>query len=607
MGIPIKDNKFMYGALSISLLLILDASAIAASSRPVSQPFSHVGLSEGFFPEAPVGSNGNVFETLPAMLQENLKEDLAAYVESIQEWNQLISQKFRDIPEAALSKQEAFDFDSMSDKLNSLEFGALNSHLAALHKYSRVIRYLAAQRRAKRRLLAIAKTRAPLLAVNTPPEKRREKLHEKPQVLAQANSSPGMLEDAHTQLTLTYPDLFADRMDLSSAHPTALDSGKNATRTSLETRRRSYVEAFDSQSSVLDGWSEMLSREPGETGWFLSSGYQHLPTLEWVGDSQKDLETPLISENTARMLSTLAGASIQKDAGIVFGKLAPGWRIDFSGRADIPIYLDSNLRVVTSEDVGTERYFVFLNAAPGAHLVYLSNVVESGSGAVAFPIMGGTATYLDLAHMTYTGFSGHVVLTGVDGQEMRPLSRATVRLVGQAPAAGVTNGKGYFRFDNVLIVSDYPVFVETDKGAGFTHRYRILPKNLQDLTLFRLSKNQINDWIGQIEGGVSSDSGLLLAAVPGVVADQPNVTLVPSVRSIAPTLRMIPETYTLTPTDLLQPRTALERDENRFLGVEVPEGPVLAQVVQLAGEKKTVIWSELTFVSPNVITLVGPY
>ncbi|MEO7163343.1 MAG: hypothetical protein ABI041_10525, partial [Bdellovibrionia bacterium] len=455
-------------------------------------------------------------------------------------------------------------------------------------------------------LLAQAKRKSKgnRFATNTPANNAKDEA----QILAQASPAPGMLEDAHSQLSLTYPDLFADKLVLSSAHPAAVDSGKIAGRkTSPESGQRSYVEAFDGQTPLLDGASEMISREPGETGWFLSSAYQHLPTLEWVGDSHKDLETPLISENTSRMLSTLAGASLQRDAGLVFGKLAAGWRIDFSGRAEVPLYLDTNLRIVTGDDVTSDRYFVFLNAAPGGHLVYLDSVEGAGSGAVAFPVIGGTATYLDLTQISYTSFYGQVVLTADEIKGQIGLSRSTVRMLGQAAVSGVANAGGYFHFDDVMVVSDYPVFVETDKGLGFTHRYRVLPKNLQNLTLYRISRHHINDWIGQIEGGISEDSGIVLAAVPGIVAGQPDATLVPSFRSIAPTLRMIPETYTLTPTDLLQPRTALDADENRFLGIEVPEGPVLAQVSQISGEKKAVIWSELTIVSPNVVTLVGPY
>ncbi|MEO5968510.1 MAG: hypothetical protein ABIQ95_01175, partial [Bdellovibrionia bacterium] len=114
----------MFGALSIYLLLLVNVASAGVSK--------------------------NVAEDLP----ENFKEDLASYIASIQEWNQLIPQKFRDLPQALLGAGESFDFESMNAKLNSLEFGALNSHLAALHKSRRVRRYMAAKRRIQRRLLA---------------------------------------------------------------------------------------------------------------------------------------------------------------------------------------------------------------------------------------------------------------------------------------------------------------------------------------------------------------------------------------------------------------------------------------------------------------------
>lgn len=576
----------MFGALSIYLLLLVDGSAAVASHRDINQPSPEDIFNESVVPETLAG-------------------ELAAYISCIQEWNQIIPQKFRDIPAAAVAKKESFDFDSLSNKLNALEFNALKTHLVALHRTRRVRRYVALQRRVKRKMLAaLAKAKRRHVTLRT----GRNKPVQPPQAPVLASSAAGLLEDAHSKLALTYPNIFADRLDFSSAHPAIVESGRSVGRVaSVDARVRTYVEAFDSQTPVSDGSSEMLSREPGETGWLVSSSYQHLPTLEWVGDSHRDLETPLISENTSRMLGTLAGTPLQRDAGLVFGKLAPGWKIDFSGRAEIPVYLDSNLRIVTSDEVGSERYFVFLNAAPGAHLVYLNHAESGGDGAVAFPVMGGTATYLDLTHISYASVYGQVVLAGDEVDDRRAISRATVRVVGQASATGATNRRGYFHFDSVMVAADYPIFVETDKGTGFTHRYRVLPKNLQNLTLYRISRHQVEDWIGQIEGGISSESGIVLAAVPGVVANQPDITLLPSVRSVAPTLRMIPETYTLTPADLLHPRTALEVDENRFLGIEVPEGPVLAQVSQDADGKKGVVWSELTIASPNVVTLVGPY
>ncbi|CAM6054219.1 unnamed protein product [Sphagnum tenellum] len=590
----------------------------------------------------------------------------------------------------------AFNFDSLSNQLTSLEFSFLEHHLESLHRTRRVRRYLAIKaRRERRHEREVRRNEQRMLA-------RGGKLKEKVKdiQLAEANP-PESLENLGQKLVGSYPGLYRDHVKISRAHSVnykqnlrdahsnelkvkkveakkfepklppftehkpdspqsrevALASppsnglsdqparlGSNSDTDHLQTEAsdqpdqtdpvkhghqvyRVFHEAFDPQTPVVDGLSDYLSHESPTSGWSVSTAYQHLPTLEWVSDSTQSRETPLLSDNTARLLSSLAGVVQQNDRGWVFGKLAPGWKIEFSGGAELPIYLDEQLRVVSSEDVHSERYFAFLNAEPGSHLVYLTQTTESGAiegGGVALPVLVGTATYLNLTSISYARFSGHVAYVPDEIRDAMPIAGAVVRLLGQPDVAGNTDENGHFRFNHVTVVGDYPLYAETDQGSGFTHRYRILPKNLRNITLFRIRKFEVKDWfeqhqeqtLGAISGGmpgaIDENSGMILASVAGIVehhkqSEEGHDILVPSIRPLIANSTTIPSTYTVTPADALLADASLEIGESRFLGINVPEGPTLAQVSQIQRDGKKVTWSELTFVSPHVITLLGPY
>ncbi|MFZ9595011.1 MAG: hypothetical protein ACO3A2_02930, partial [Bdellovibrionia bacterium] len=418
-------------------------------------------------------------------------DEVTQWVRCVQEWNQLIPQGFRDIPIEVRGQAEKFDFVALRERLNELEYSALRSNLAALIESPSTQYYLAANAMQQRNAFASWMNQAA-----------------KAEAKAQANQKGGVdpvgeavtLEKAHTQLAVNYPGVFTDQVQISVSHPLS-EGSASADSSDVSLRQRHYLEAFEAQTPIHDAYTEALSQEPGETGWVISYGSFHLPTVQWVGGAFQDRETQMISENAARVLSSLAGVALSSDSGIVFGKLRAGWKLEFSGRAEAPVYLSRDLKPLGPSDTEMDRYFVFLNAVPGAHLMFLESLGNSSSGAVAFPVLSQMATYLDLTSISYAQFSGRVSLSESADSPERLLSGASVRIVGQPKAAGVTGKGGVFSIDPVLVVSDYPLFAETDKGNGFTHRYRILPKNLQNITLHRISRNQVQDWMDQVEGG----------------------------------------------------------------------------------------------------------
>ena len=362
-----------------------------------------------------------------------------------------------------------------------------------------------------------------------------------------------------------------------------------------------FVEAFDFKIPVEGVRTEQVSRD----GWQLSFAPLHWSTLSWEeGQETPQGGIPLLSQNTAQILAHLAGVTLQSQAGIVFGQIEPGWSVELSERAEQPILLGEDLQTVSQVSEG--RYFIFLNASPGSHLVYFTSKFGKGSGAVALPVLGGTATYLDLSRIesrTLTGTVTRAIDPEVD--QDAHVGGAEIRVVGQSGTWARTNRVGRFSLPQVWVTPRYPFFIETDKGSGFTHRYRVLPQKMANLDLVRIPTRQVREWISQLEGGMSQQSGLIVVAVPMLVAQAPSSSLFPSVHPLGlSSSSLVPETYTLSPGGLLQAHAPLGDYESRFVGVEISEGPA---IIQLRDQGQNVIWSELSIVSPGVVNVIGPY
>lgn len=366
-----------------------------------------------------------------------------------------------------------------------------------------------------------------------------------------------------------------------------------------------FTEAFDWISPVSSGYQAYVSKELGHStgGWIVSQAQDHWPTLS----RRVTAGVPLISRNTSKLLSALSGAALQNEAGIVFGKIPAGWSVRLSGRSERPVFLNERNQTISSSNLEGERYFAFLNAAPGAHLMYLADSAGSEEGAIGIAVIGGVATYADLTQIKKTTFTGRVF----DGSDVnsRSLSGVTVRVLGALNTHAETTRSGRFTIENVLTVGDYPVYVETDGTSGYTHRYQFSPNKLKDATLYRLSENAIQTWIMQLEGAISPDSGIVIAAAPGLFKGQSaKAKLAPAVQSLAPNPTLRPEVYTLSSAGQMQVGQALDAQNARFVSVQVPEGPAIARIID--SEKpsdQNLLWSEMIMASPAVVNIVGPF
>jgi len=310
---------------------------------------------------------------------------------------------------------------------------------------------------------------------------------------------------------------------------------------------------------------------------------------------------PLISSAAAFLLSKISQATILRETGIVFGKVPAGWKVELSGRAEQPVFLNRQNKLLSGEVSSEERYFVFLNVNPGAHLIFAARDRISETGALGVPVLRGVATYVDLSAPQKKKISGQVfdASSGIP----RGVFGARVRIVGQTKEA-VTRQNGSFEVENIIVIGQYPVFVETEVRTGYTHRYRMMPGHLEKVSLFRLSPRQVDEWLGQLEGGISADGGLVVAAVPQVVASRPQDRLVPALMTLVDRQSLTPETYTVMASGQMREELPLAATATRFISLQVPEGPVVAEI---RDKNKNQVWSELIIASPGVINLVGPY
>jgi hypothetical protein len=358
----------------------------------------------------------------------------------------------------------------------------------------------------------------------------------------------------------------------------------------------SYVEAFN-WGATLDGAStSQLTNEGPGIGWRTAQAPDHWPTMHWSSDRS----VPLVGNSSAAILAHRNGSSLQAGAGIVIVKVAAGWGAEFSGRAERPMVFDSKNQLISTGQLDGERYFAFLNAAPGAGLVYITRGAGFDGGAIAIPVQSGYTTYADATLMSRHPLSGKVL----DGEasSTHGLSHIEVRVVGQSQATALSSTTGAFRIESVTTFADHPIFVETEAATGYTHRYKLKQTQMHSATLFRLSEAQVQESIGQLEGGISPESGMIVAAMPESVLSK-NVEA--SVRSMAPNPTLRPETYSMAPNGQLSPQHKLSSDISRFLSLQLPEGPAIA-AAETADNTHKQVWSELLFVSPGVVDLVMP-
>lgn len=399
---------------------------------------------------------------------------------------------------------------------------------------------------------------------------------------------------------LDFSDASVGSVKQDSAKDGRYGIASNLDRDRDTSRSFSFVEAFASAYPVEGVATESLTRQSGSR-WELSRAFEHIATLARVDSEQSQQTIPMISVNNARLLAINAGVKIQAEAGIVFGRVPAGWTVDFRGRSERAMFFDMSLRPVQASATDQPRHFLYLNAAPGAQLIQVSRP-DLGSGSIAIPVLNATATYVDLSDVRLVQAKGAVYNGATDQAE--GLAQVRVRVAGGADSERVTDLRGRFVIDRVIVAGSYPVVLETDAATGYTHRYQVSPDRIGGLALFRMADDQVQNWIGQLEGGVSPESGMIVAAVSQeTIARMERKVLYPAARTLSDDATLKPESYAVSSEGYLQHKEALNQERPRIVSVQVPEGPAVVEARNGAG---AVEWSEMVFAQSAIINVVGP-
>lgn len=370
-------------------------------------------------------------------------------------------------------------------------------------------------------------------------------------------------------------------------------------QTALQSAKPEFREAFNSDQEVLGVQSTVMSLEGEGAGWrnYATEGYW--PTVTRFRPHQS---IPLISDNSAQLLGMAARARAQREAGIVFGSVPSGWSVAFAGHSEKGVFLNAENQTLSPFALEADRMFAFINAEPGARALILRGPAEDEYGVIAVPVLAGHATYVDLTRIDVKKLSGYVF--DGDSQETPPLGGVQVRLSGTSSQDVVTDSNGYFEINHVLTLDDYPVYIETDQSGGFTHRYEVKPENFKEAVLYRLSDSQISNWVDQLEGGISPESGLAVIALsPSVLERALQRKLLPRLSSLMKSSSLTPETYSISPHGELQVQSPIDPQLPRFISVQLSEGPFVAEVVD---ERDQPIWSNILFAQPRIVNIVGP-
>lgn len=369
--------------------------------------------------------------------------------------------------------------------------------------------------------------------------------------------------------------------------------------------RHPFVDGFDVSSEIHLAFADVVSHEGLASGnqakWTRITAPAYWPTLALV--QSHALGTPLFSQNTLQYVEMNSKIYQQAGTGMVMIRVLNGWRAKLSARSEEPIYLDATGQVLADEKASGVRLAFFKNVEPGGHLLYMTQSTGE-AGAISFPVEPGTLTYLDPERPKISHFNGHVLST----LNARPIRFAQVRVLGRA-ASAFTDHQGYFQMENVIAFNHYPLIVETEHSKGYVHRYHMSSSQLSNAELYRVDSKMYDAWTSELEGGISSQGGVLFAAIPEAVMKAPSHELSPKITPFLEGGTLQAESYPLTqeghlfnlsPTGEVELIKKITRQSPRFVSVHLSEG-VHTATLQEGAET---VWSEMINASPNVIQIV---
>ncbi len=358
---------------------------------------------------------------------------------------------------------------------------------------------------------------------------------------------------------------------------------------------------------------EFRARDGRRVGW--QKAVAPFPTLFWensAGQARESIPVFSVDNNSLQMLHQ------QNSAGILFLKIAEGWHVQFSGRADEPKYFDSHLKFSNSAVVQGEFFAVFPNAQPGSHFIILDNPSIAGHLVVPLPVLIGSATFLDASQIQKYDLKGKVLNElDEDPEELvAPSVPYKVQLFSpdskESTVSAYISSKGRFHLKQFYAIPNYPLILDvvSQDEAGnhleYLHRYQVFPEDSGSIILRRISDRKILHWAKKGPGQkVNPQSSLIVATLQDVVDEHHDSLLVPKVESVFTDLNIDSDVYTISPSVKQLPKKdrLLQLYENRMVVFNV-SGLPLAKVID---EKKINgdIWSRLVLgVTPGVVLII---
>jgi hypothetical protein len=417
-----------------------------------------------------------------------------------------------------------------------------------------------------------------------------------------ASSSDALPEPAPKSTQLAQNDA---KSDGSSEERTEVETLKEAQPVVKVSKVKSFIEAFSKDEKISNVQESVFSHEGikgrANSVWLKLKREGYLETLTLSG-SRGPFELPLISNNSSQLLYAIAGLKRRESAGIIFGKVARGWEVQTSGNAEKVIYFSQTQKILSASELAEERDFILLNAQPGVHLISALEVETGRTGAIAAPCIKGEATYVDFSEPRFATIQGNA-FDATSGQQLRPLKGIKVEIVGQESKFTSTDSTGRFQLNQTTLFSSYPLTIDYEKKDGFRHRIQYSAiDSFSVAQLFVFSSAQVDDLVGQLAGGVSPESGLVMGALPQLGLELEKNKLYPEIKSLESEPLLQPETYVLGHDGQLLVKEPLLEGNPRFTMLQAPEG--LAKV-DVKTSQNEVVWSQLIVNSPGVIHLIG--
>lgn len=349
-------------------------------------------------------------------------------------------------------------------------------------------------------------------------------------------------------------------------------------------------------TQICPAQNNWISKKLGiEEGWTKveTEGYYPLLTYYPQVNSKDAL---LLDQNSVAILSIKLGVKITHGMGMILGTLPAGYKVEFSGRAEEIQYFDHNQK----------KYFIYLNAEPGAGVMELISEKDPQETATVFtPVLGDVITYLDFAKPVTETIAIKVIKNGE--KDKADLAGLSVAISTQTQIQTKTNANGLAILRNVHMVPGYPVYVDVSSKLNgersYQYRYQLNERTRKGVfVLNQYSEKLIHHWLKQVSTNLSDQSAMIFGQFNRKRLDGFRKNYTVKVDAITENYGMQPINYTLLWDERLSAKDPLEGDRPRYLAVQVPEGLTQAHLVN---EQNQVVQSTLIPVSPRVINVVS--